>query len=103
MKLINALRVKRERSETLCTRWLYFVGGSNVRRSDNTLAYNAGRAAGIKWAERATAELCTEMAVNRQGTVSQFPTIEECVAFNEGCRDVATAIKEKFGLGKNSG
>lgn len=50
-------------------------------------AFAAGQAA-----ER---EACEEVAINKQGSVSQFPTLKACVAFNEGCREVAAAIRQR--------
>lgn len=37
---------------------------------------------------------CAEIARNSRRTVSLFPTVKECVAFNDGCYAVEAAIME---------
>lgn len=67
--------------ESIRRAWLEEFGDdSHVSLHCYTLAYNTGRAAGIKWAERATAELCYELLMRRDQV------------------DRANEIKKKFGL-----
>ena len=55
-------------------------GFSDADKAELLSAFNGGKASGIAWAERATAELCHRICINRH-------------AYN-----LAKEIKEKFGL-----
>lgn len=52
----------------------------------------------IDLAKQATAKKCAEIAMNSQGTISQFMTQNDCSLFNSGCKCAATAIRLQFKL-----
>lgn len=64
----------------------------------NLLKFNADLEAERNDVEKATAEDCAEIAINRQVTISVMPSVKECISYNKGCRDSADAIRTKYNL-----